>query len=278
MPAPIDRPLDGRIALHVDATDVEHRIFTVRQRVPVGRDRAMTLLYPRWEAASHGPSLNVTDLAGLVIEGAGKRLRWRRDPYEPHAFHLQVPPGIDAIDVRFQMVAGGDLLTPNIVSVPWQRLVLYPAGYYARNITVAASLTLPPGWRPFTALAIDRSDNGRVAFAPTTLEKVLDAPVLAGRYTLQVPLTASGAGAVSLDIDAQRSSDLVVPPARSTELRNLVEQVRAVFGSAQFQRYEILALLSDDSSSAAPSIARPARTAWHRHTSATSQLSFCSAI
>lgn len=246
---PVDRKFEGLVDLHVDATDVAHRIFSVRQRIPVGGGNQVTLLYPRWEPASHGPSLTVTDLAGLVIEAAGRRIPWRRDPYEPHAFHLDVPPGTRVIDVRFQMVAGGDLLTQDIVSVPWQRLTLYPAGWYARNIPVAATLTLSDGLRPFTALQIDRRDGATMQFQVTTLETLLDAPVLAGRYAAQVPLTEAGHGAVSLDLVAQRPDDLVVPAARIDEMRRLIGQMRAVFGSMPFARYDILARLSDEGSS-----------------------------
>lgn len=246
---PADRAFDGVIELHVDATDVQRRIFTVRQRIPVAKGGAMTLLYPRWEPASHGPSLTVTDLAGLTVEAAGRPIAWRRDPYEPHAFHLDVPPNATMIDVRFQMVAGGDLLTPDVVAVPWQRLTLYPAGWYARNIAIAASLTLPDGLRPFTALEVKGVEGPTIAFGQTKLETLLDAPVLAGRYTAQVPLAEPGGSAVSLDLVALRPGDLAVPPARIAELRKLIEQMHIIFGSAPFARYEILARLSDDGSS-----------------------------
>lgn len=249
VPRPVDRKFEGMIEIHVDATDVQRRIFNVHQRIPVGQGGSVTLLYPRWEAASHGPSLTVTDLAGLTIEAKGRRIAWRRDPYEPHAFHLDVPPGVGTIDVRFQMVAGGDLLTPDVVTVPWQRLMLYPAGWYARNIAVSATLTLPEGLRSFTALTPEAVEGQTVRFGRTTLETLLDAPVLAGRYTTQVPLTAPGPGALSLDVVALRPGDLTMPPARLAELRKLVQQMRAVFGSAPFERYEILARLSDDGSS-----------------------------
>lgn len=243
---PVDRPFDGVISLQVDATDLQHRIFTVRERIPVTNGGTVTLLYPRWEAASHGPSLNVTDLAGLAVEAAGHPLVWRRDPYAPHAFHVEIPAGTSVIDVRFQMVAGADLLTPDVVSVPWQRLTLYPAGWYARNIPVAASLRLPDGLRAFTALKVERADGPTLYFGQTTLESLLDAPVLAGRYTAQVPLTASGPGAVALDLVALRPADLGVPAARVAELRSLIGQMRAVFGSTPFDRYDILARLDDD--------------------------------
>jgi predicted metalloprotease with PDZ domain len=246
---PVDRHFDGVIEIDVDATDVRRRIFTVHQRIPVTQAGSLTLLYPRWEPASHGPSLTVTDLAGLVIVAGGQPIAWRRDPYEPHAFHLEIPPGTTVIDVRFQMVAGGDLLTADIVTVPWQRLVLYPAGWYARNIPVAATLALPDGLRPFTALDVEWAAGSNLRFRTTTLETLLDTPVLAGRYTAQLPLAPSGPDAISLDLVAVHADDLVVPDARIAELRNLVIQLRAVFGPAPFERYEILARLSDDGSS-----------------------------
>lgn len=249
VPHPTDHAFDGVIELHVDATDIRHRIFNVRERIPVGKDRAVTLLYPRWEAASHGPSITVADLAGLVIEAEGRPIAWRRDRYEPHAFHVDVPGDINAIDVRFQMVAGGELLTPDVVSVPWQRLMLYPAGWYVRNIPVSATLTLPLGLRSFTALKVERTDGPTLRFEKTTMEALLDSPVLSGRYTTQLPLTASGRGAVSLDLVALRPDDLMVPPERMAELKKLISQMRAVFGSTPFEHYDILARLSDDGSS-----------------------------
>ncbi|MCC4622071.1 M61 family metallopeptidase [Xanthomonas cassavae CFBP 4642] len=249
VPPPVDRPFDGVMEVRVDASDVARRIFNVQQRVPVAPGATATLLYPRWEAASHGPSLTVTDLAGLQVSAAGRRLKWRRDAYEPHAFHVELPAGTRAVDVQFQMVAGGDLLTRDIVSVPWQRLLLYPAGWYARNIPVAATLTLPGGLRPFSALDVEHAQGARYRFRTTSLETLLDAPVLAGRHTAQLPLSAAGAGAVSLDVVALRPGDLHIPPARVAELQALVAQLRAVFGPPPFARYAILARLSDEGSS-----------------------------
>jgi predicted metalloprotease with PDZ domain len=249
VPLPQDRAFDEVLSLQVDATDVAHRIFRVRERIAVEPGGKVTLLYPKWEPASHGPSLTVTDLAGLTIKAGNKTVRWRRDGYEPHALHVAVPIGVHALDVQFQMVAGRDLLTPEVVVVPWQRLILYPAGWYARNIPVNASLTLPGGLRAFTALQAEQQAGTTYCFAPTNLETLLDAPVLAGRFTSQIPLTAPGAGAVSLDLVALRQGDLAVPADRVAELQRLIVQIRAVFGTPPFRRYDILARLADDGSS-----------------------------
>ena len=68
VPPPVDHPFAGEIALHVDATDIAHRIFTVRERLPVAHAGRMTLLYPRWEAASHEAGHNL----GLSHDGTRK--------------------------------------------------------------------------------------------------------------------------------------------------------------------------------------------------------------
>jgi predicted metalloprotease with PDZ domain len=247
--SPADRSFRGTIALDVDARDVAHRVFVIHERVPVQRAGAMTLLYPRWEAASHGPSLNVTELAGLEVSANGKPLTWRRDAIEPHAFHLEVPEGTPTIDVRFQIVADDDRLSADVVAVAWQHLLLYPAGWYARNIAVAPSLMLPTALKPFTSLDIVQAQQGRLRFKPVSLEQLLDAPVLAGRHAARVPLAPDGPGAVTLDLVATRAGDLAIPSERIDGLRRMVMQARAVFGPPPFGRYEVLARMSDDGSS-----------------------------
>lgn len=246
---PVDRPFRGTIALDVDARDVAHRVFVVHERVPVQRAGPMTLLYPRWEAASHGPSLTVTELAGLMVSANGKPISWRRDAIEPHAFHLEVPEGTNTIDVSFQIIADEDRLSADVVAVAWQHLLLYPAGWYARNIAVAPSIMLPTGLRAFSSLDVVHAEDGKLNFKPVSLERLLDAPVLAGRHTTRVSLAPDGLGSVTLDLVATRDGDLAIPSDRIAHLRRMVTQSRAVFGTPPFGRYEVLARMSDDGSS-----------------------------
>ncbi len=206
----------------------------------------MTLLYPRWESTSHGPSLNVTALAGLVVEADGRPLGWRRDPLEPHAFHVAPPEGARVMELRYQILADEEAMAPDMVALAWQRLILYPAGWYARNIPVAASLTLPPGLEPVTALGVQSSRGSSIAFAPTTLETLLDSPVFAARHLNRIPLAAGGT--VTLNLMARRAEDLAIPPDRIEALRRMIAQTMAVFGPPPFNRYEFLARMSDDGS------------------------------
>lgn len=247
--SPADHPFRGTIALDVDASDVAHRVFVVREAVPVQRAGTMTLLYPRWEAASHGPSLTVTELAGLEVSANGRPLAWRRDAIEPHAFHLEVPEGARTIEVSFQIVANDDRLSADVVAVSWQHLLLYPAGWYARNIAVAPSVRLPTGLKAFTSLDVVHAADGKLRFRPVSLEQLLDAPVLAGRHTARVPLAQDGTSAVTLDLVAPQPGDLAIPPERVDDLHRMVTQARAVFGTPPFGRYEVLARMSEDGSS-----------------------------
>jgi predicted metalloprotease with PDZ domain len=245
VPPPVDHAFAGTIELEIDATDFAHRIFDVHERIPVQSSGPMTLLYPRWDAASHGPNLSVTNLAGLSVQAGGRVINWRRDQLEPHAFRLDLPPDVKNLEVHFQIVATGDQLTPDIITVPWQQLILYPAGWYARNIPVAASLTLPDGLRLFTALQTARILHTHTRFVATTMETLLDSPVLAGRYSAQFQLTSNSAETIALDLVAPRPEDLSVPADRMDELRRLMTQIHAVFGSSPFRKYHLLTHLSD---------------------------------
>lgn len=246
VPAPVDHDFAGVIEVSAEATDVARKLFVVREVIPVQRAGAMTLLYPRWEAASHGPSLTVTDLAGLAVEVDGRPLSWQRDPIEPHAFHLDVPPGARTIELRYQIVAADDAMSPDTIVVRWQRLVLYPAGWYARNLQVAAAVTLPAGLQAVTPLDIKATQRSTTTFAPVSLETLLDSPVYAARYLKRIPLSSAGNTQTTFDLMASREEDLAVAPERIDSLRHMVAQTLAVFGPAPFRRYDFLARMSDD--------------------------------
>ncbi|HEV7505023.1 MAG TPA: hypothetical protein VGS07_08940 [Thermoanaerobaculia bacterium] len=103
--APRDLPFPGTVRPAVDASDTRHKVFAVRETIPVQRAGPMVLLYPEWETASHAPTVSVARLAGLTVRGNGRRLDWRRDPVDVHAFHVEVPQGVEALDLDFQYLS-----------------------------------------------------------------------------------------------------------------------------------------------------------------------------
>jgi predicted metalloprotease with PDZ domain len=250
-PAPIAAPRDiafaGAIALAVDATDTRHKVFEVRESIPVQTAGPMILLYPAWEPASHAETAAVASLAGLVIRADGQRLAWQRDPVNVHAFHIDVPAGARTIDVAFQTItrAADALLLPDSALLQWHRVLLYPAGWFARNISVAATLRLPPGLHAFSALEVERSIGGTIAYKPTSLETLTDSPVAASRYTRQIDLAPAGEPPFRLDLLAEHPGGLAAGSDELAALRSLVEQTGRVFGAPHYAHYDALVTLSD---------------------------------
>ena len=176
LPAPIAAPKDtpyiGAIRLIVDATDIERHIFRVRETIPVRAGEPIVLLYPRWLPGNHSPSGPLDKLAGLTIYASGARVEWWRDPVDVFAFHVDVPAGATALDVNFQFVSPVDtsegrvVMTPDMLNLQWNAVVLYPAGYFARQIMVEPSVRLPEGWEFGTALETAAGNGGVTIFKP----------------------------------------------------------------------------------------------------------------
>lgn len=247
LPAPQDRAFNGTIALDVDATDTDHQVFSVHETIPVQASGDVVLLYPQWETASHAPTASVANLAGLIVHVDGQRTEWRRDAVNMHAFHIAVPGGAQSITLDFQFLAAPrrSLLRPDMIKLPWQRVLLYPAGWYVRDIPVRATLKLAHGLRPFTSLAFKRSAAGMLTFEPVTLERLVDAPVYAGRYTRQIQLAADKAKPVRLDLLADKPEDLAVAAAELSRMKALIAQTLKVFGPGPYRHYDVIVSLSD---------------------------------
>lgn len=250
LPEPRNQPFKGTIQLHVDATDTIHGLFRVTETIPVQTRGEMVLLYPEWETTSHGPTASSIELAGLCIDVDGHDIEWRRDTIDVHAFHLTVPAGARALTLNFEYLPSRSSakLRPEMVDVEWQHLLLYPAGWFVRDIPVAAQLELPKGLRSFSALAplhaLDSSTN-LLTFAPETLDRLVDAPVYAARYTQQLDISSSSHVPVHLDLLADEPADLDVSPTDLAELQALVVQASKVFGPPPFRHYDALVSLSD---------------------------------
>src|SRR2546428_26683 len=104
IPAPQDILYPGTLTLSVDLTDLDRRLFMVRESVPV-KPGPLTLLYPQWLPGTHGPNGPVNLLTGLVVTAHGRRLPWLRDPVNMYAFHIDVPAAADHVELEFQFAS-----------------------------------------------------------------------------------------------------------------------------------------------------------------------------
>jgi predicted metalloprotease with PDZ domain len=250
IPPPLDRPFPGVITLSIDATDTARRIVRVHETIPA-EPGDMTLLYPEWLPGTHAPEGAIDRVAGLAIKAGGQPVGWMRDPVDVYAFHLTVPPGAGGLDVEFQYLSpvddkvGDAEITTSMMELEFIRLALYPAGYFARQIQVAADVTLPAGWRFATALDGASATGGHVAFKTTTLNTLADSPIYAGKYFSRLDLDPGAKVPVHLDIVADRPSLLEVTPEQLAAHRALIGQAYKLFGSHHYDHYDFLLSLSD---------------------------------
>src|SRR5438552_1037305 len=250
IPAPVGVRFPGTIELAVDATDVNKRIVRVRETVPVKPGR-MTLLYPQWIPGAHAPGSSITLLAGLKFSGAGKRIVWKRDPLNMHAFHVEVPSGVDSLDAEFQYLSplqssqGRIVVTADMLGLQWHTVVLYPAGFRADGVAIRPSLSLPAGWQYASALEVEAQTASDVHFRTVSLAQLVDSPVFAGRYFRRVDLDPGGSLPVTLNMVADLPANLAIEPEQVTALRAMVQQSYKVFGAAPYRRYDFLLALSE---------------------------------
>jgi predicted metalloprotease with PDZ domain len=246
IPAPVDHAFTGHIDLAVDATDTLQKIFRVHETIPVQPGPA-TLLYPEWELSSHGRTVSAANVAGLTFTAGGKPVAWTRDPVDMHAYHVDVPQGATSLVVDFQFITRVDetLIRDDLVSVAWQRLLVYPAGWYARNIPVQASLKTPEGLSVATSLTSSTAEGNTTHFAETKLDTLLDSPAFAARHLKRVPLSEPGQPAMQLDLIATDPADMADTPDAIAKLRKLVRETRAVMGPAPYAHFDALVVLDD---------------------------------
>lgn len=256
VPPPLDVVYPGTLELHVDATDLEHRIFRVRETIPV-QPGPLTLLYPQWLPGNHAPRGPIDKVAGLMISGNGQPIEWTRDPVEVYAFHLEVPQGVATLAVAFDFLSpldsnqGRRLMTPDLLNLQWNTVALYPAGHYSSRITIAPSVTLPRGWQFASALDVTAGGvantpaaDGTVTFKPVAFDTLVDSPIFAGRHFKRVEL-GDGKASVHLNIVADEAADLVITPAQLKVHQDLVVQARKLFAAQHYDHYDFLLALSD---------------------------------
>lgn len=249
--APRDLPFPGKIRIEVDATDVRKRVFQVHEVVPVASGAPLTLLFPQWSQGDHSPNGPLEKLAGLVITSSGHRVEWVRDPVQVYAFHVNVPSGATTLDVTFQYLGstgsttGAALINSRMFDLQWQSAVLYPAGYFSRDITFEPSITLPAGWTFFSALDGANRKGDRVDFAPVALDTLVDSPVMAGVYAKQVVLSTQPVK-VNLDVVADDVAGLARLQEAAESFKPLQTETINFFGGIHYTHYDHMLWLSND--------------------------------
>ncbi|MFZ0274268.1 MAG: peptidase M61 [Acidobacteriaceae bacterium] len=248
--APVDTPYPGTITLDVNLTNTTDRVVKVQETIPV-RVGELTLLYPQWIPGNHSPTGPIEKVAGLFVKGDGKDIPWVRDPVDVYAFHLQVPKGVTSLDVDFDYLSpirpqeGRVTISHELADLSWNTVVLYPAGHFSRDIHLQPNIVLPQGWKYATSLETASQDGDTVHFKETTLNTLVDSPLIAGEYFKRVDLSTGPDNPVFLDVVADEAKDLEITPEELQDHKNLAIQAQKLFASHHYDHYDFLFMLTD---------------------------------
>ena len=232
------------IKLSVDATQASRSILRAKLMIPV-KPGPLTLFYPKWIPGEHSPTGPINDMVGLKLSGNGKPIPWRRDDVEMFAFHLDIPQGVNEIEVTFDDFSQPETtMSAKLARIKWNRLLVYPQGLNSDAIRVKASLTLPDGWKFATALPRSSENKDELQFKEVSLTELVDSPAIIGVNFRQFPLTSTGI-MHEIDIVADTPAALEMKPETLTGLKNLVQEAHALFGARHYQSYRFLVTLSD---------------------------------
>ncbi|WP_292050473.1 MULTISPECIES: M61 family metallopeptidase [unclassified Brevundimonas] len=251
IPAVSDAVRPGNIEVWVDATDLDRRVMNIRQRIPVESAGPLVLFYPQWIPGNHGPVGPISQIANLQFTANGQRVEWVRNTLHPWAYQIEVPQGVDTIDVSFSWLTptegaqGRVVMTPDMLNHQWEKAILYPAGYRSSHIGILPRLKLPEGFQYAGALENQGTIDGYLELEPINFEHLQDSPVFAGRHFAQYELSPNGPSSVRLNIVGDSADVVKVKDEHLALHRNLVTEADLLFGARHFDRYEFLVAVSD---------------------------------
>lgn len=256
-PIPVDTPWPGgAMTLDIDASDTGRGLYRVTQTIPVPRGTStLTLLYPEWLPGNHAPRgpINLLSDIRFTAPGAngGRPLAWRRNPLDVYQFDVTVPAGARSVVATFahtsplQSSEGRITMTQEMLNLQWEKMSLYPAGYYTRAIAVRPTVRFPVGWRVFTALDGQRAQNASrgatMTWDETDYQTLVDSPVFAGKYAKDWTIARDA----KLDAVADKPGQLAIKPEHLKTFTNLFDEADVLFGGRPFDRYHFLLAMTN---------------------------------
>jgi predicted metalloprotease with PDZ domain len=235
------------IDLAVDATQAPQKILHTHMVMPV-KSGPLTLYYPKWIPGEHTPSGPIGGIGGFSFSANGRTIPWRRDLMDVFTFHLDVPEGVERLEIAFDYIepSRGGSATDKLVIVSWNQDVLYPAGLSAARISVKPTLRLPSGWKFGTPLPVEIATGDDIVFKPVALDRLVDSPVIAGQYYRAVDVTPANEPIHhEIDLVADSAAALEMSPEVQKHFTNMVAESGKLFGARHYRDYHFLLTLSD---------------------------------
>jgi predicted metalloprotease with PDZ domain len=242
------------VKLEVDLRDATKRVYHSKMEFPVSAG-PLTLVYPKWIPGEHSPTEAIVDATGLYFRGNGKEISWRRDEVDLFAFHCEIPSGVERLEVTLDYLlpteagtGGPPSATARLAVLPWNLVVLYPAGAKSDEVMIAPNLRVPEGWTFATALQPrhrNKPSNGEVEFETVSLTRLVDSPLLAGAFLKTYDLSPGAKPEHRLNIAADSAAATAMTPEELQHMRQLVAETGALFGARHYRHYDFLLALTD---------------------------------
>ena len=233
--------------------DAPRRILHAHLAIPV-KPGPLTLAYPKWIRGEHGPNGPINDLMGLIFTAGGKRIPWKRDSVDMFAFHCDIPAGATSLEVALDSVSSplqdgfssSSSTTAELAVLNWNMVLLYPKGAPSDDLTYAATLRLPAGWKFATALQPSGTPGETISFPPVSLTRLVDSPLIAGAHFRSIPIAPDVKPPHHINIVADSDAALEMPPDMIGHYSQLVKETGELFGGVRhYSHYDFLLTLSD---------------------------------
>jgi predicted metalloprotease with PDZ domain len=237
------------ITLAVDLTDAPRKLLHATETLPV-QPGPMTLVYPEWIPGEHGPTGPIVNQAGFVITTpGGEPVKWERDLVDMYSFHITVPAGVTELHIKMDFIgaagaqfSAGGSTSANLALLSWNTVLVYPAKTKAADVMVSPSIKIPEGWKFGTALDAASSPT---TFQTVSLEKLIDSPVLAGRWFREIDLAPEITPKHYLDLAGDGPEDILLSQEHIDQFSKLIRETGALYKSRHYNSYHFLVTLSD---------------------------------
>jgi predicted metalloprotease with PDZ domain len=242
------------LTVDLDARELSRSLLRARLEIPAVPGE-LVLWYPKWIPGVHAPGGPVQNIAGMIFESeTGEAIPWQRDDEEPFRFKLTVPKGVNRVIARLDYICNQPSVNSSGVDsfgnaflgvINWNTVLLYPETASIDATEVAVKLRLPQGWRYGTALKTIGHEGEHVRFAPVSLRRLVDSPLLCGEHFREIDLSARDAPPVLMHLASESPAAIQIEDSLIERYKALVAEAMKLFGVAHFDSYHFLVVCSD---------------------------------
>ncbi|MDP8245205.1 MAG: PDZ domain-containing protein [Candidatus Hinthialibacter antarcticus] len=243
------------IKAHVDATDLPRGLLTAEITLPV-KSGMLDAYYPQWIEGVHGPNNPIQNVAGIeVITPDGESIAWFRHPEDIYHIQAEVPSGVRSVTVKTTYICNQSTTgstgvdsygNPHLGIICWNTCLLYPVGASIFDLEIDLTLQLPEGWSWGSSLQSKKETGSSIEFERTTLQEVMDSPVICGEHVRKYDITPEGRSKHFIHIASESKRVLDVDEKTIQKLRDLVEEAALLTGGKHDYDYHFLLVLSNN--------------------------------